>query len=152
MEDFLPAILVAMAVGFVMIKQIGKITQRLDVKGEPTDANVYAAFAGVIQEKIRAIKKDIDSSKETPEPQYVLKEGEGEEKALEELSDMIRKLVFFETMGAKRDSKERIESEMFGVLNELDSFVSQALVDGEALADALREELFGAYERIKQEA
>ncbi len=152
MEDFLPAILVAMAVGFVMIKQIGKITQRIDAKGEPTDANVYAAFAGVIQEKIRAIKKDIDSSKETPEPQYVLKEGEGEEKALEELSDMIRKLVFFETMGAKRDSKERIESEMFGVLNELDSFVSQALVDGEALADALREELFGAYERIKQEA
>jgi valyl-tRNA synthetase len=152
MEDFLPAILVAMAVGFVMIKQIGKITQRIDAKGEPTDANVYAAFAGVIQEKIRAIKKDIDSSKETPEPQYVLKEGEGEEKALEELSDMIRKLVFFETMGAKRDSKERIESEMFGVLNELDSFVSQALVDGEALADELREELFGAYERIKQEA
>lgn len=151
MEDFLPAILVAMAVGFVMIKQIGKITQRLDVKGETSNTQIYATFAGIVQEKIREIKKDIDSSKQTPEPRYVLKASENEEKALEELSDMIRKLVFFETMGAKRDSKERVEGEMFGVLSTLDSFVSQAIENGEALADELREELFGAYETLQKE-
>ncbi|MBE0495674.1 MAG: hypothetical protein IBX45_04640 [Campylobacterales bacterium] len=151
MQDFLPAIVVAMAVGFIMIKQIGKITQRLDAKGDSTGTQVYATFAGIVQERIRAIKKDIDTSKETLEPRYILKEGENEEKALEELSDMIRKLVFFETMGSKRDSRERVEGEMFAVLSELDSFVSQAVENGEALADELREELFSVYEKLQKE-
>jgi valyl-tRNA synthetase len=150
MEQFLPAIIISVIVVVIMVKQIGQITGRIDAKGELSDTTLYAKFASIVQEKIREIKKDIDTSKETPEPVYVLTSEEKEEKALEELSDMIRKLVFFETMNAKNGSREKIEKEMFAVLSELDSFLNQAVKEGEVLADTLREELFAEYERLQR--
>lgn len=149
MEQFLPAIIIAVIVTMVMINQIKRITERLDAKGETQDSEVYAKFAGIIQEKIREIKLCIDPEKSHENSKYQLKEDIEPSSTLEKLSDMTRTLVFFETMNAKRRSSQEIEGELFGLLSDLDNLITQNFQNGENLADALREELGDAYARLQ---
>ena len=149
MEQFLPAIIIAVVVTMVMVNQIKRITERLDAKGEREDGEIYAKFASIIQEKIREIKLSIDPDKEPHSSPYRLKEGIEAEPLLERLSDMVRTLVFFETMNAKRRSSEAVESELFGLLSDLDILINENFENGEELADALREELGDSYARLQ---
>lgn len=149
MEQFLQAIIIAIVVTMVMINQIKRITQRIDAKGESQDSEIYAKFAGIIQEKIRQIKLSIDPQKEPHDGIYQLKDEIEPSKVLEELSDMMRTLVFFETMNAKRRPKSAIESELFELLSKLDTLIVQNIKNGDALADALREELADSYARLQ---
>lgn len=149
MEQFLPAIIIAVIVTLVMLKQIKRITERLDAKGESNEGEIYAQFAGIIQEKIREIKLSIDPDKEPHDGLYQLKDGVEASVLLEKLSDMVRTLVFFETMNAKRRSSQAVESELFGLLSDLDVMINENFKDGEALADALREELGDAFSRLQ---
>lgn len=151
MEQFLPAIIFSMVVAFIMLKQIRRVTDRLDRQNEHGEARVYAKFATLIQEHVRAIKMDIDSSKESEYTIYQLSDLAEEEKSLEFLSDLIRKLVFFETMNAKHKSPKDVEADLFQVLSELDDFINRSITNGEELAERLRDDLFEAYEKIQDE-
>jgi len=137
-------------VSFVMIKQIGKITNKMDTKQESASYDLYAQFSSIIQERVRSIKQSIDTSKEVPVRTYVLVQGKDESEALEKLSNFIRKLVFFETMMAKQKSVSEIEAELFEVLNGLELFLKDFCENGEALSDELRESLLKAYEEIQE--
>ena len=151
MEQFLPAIIFSVVVAFIMMKQIRRVTERLDRQNAQGDAQVYAKFATLIQEHVRSIKMDIDSSKQNEHTIYQLNDIAEEEKALEFLSDLIRKLVFFETMNAKHKSPKEVEADLFTVLSELDTFLNRSIQDGEALAERLRDDLFEAYETLQEE-
>lgn len=151
MEQLLPVLMIVMMVAFVLAKQIGKITTKLDTFSKTESYERYAKFSSIIQEEVREIKQSIDSSKNLEERPYVLLEGKDEGEALELLSDNIRKLVFFETLMAKQKSVREIEAELFDVLNGLENFLKEFCVDGEALSDALRERLLEAYERLDEE-
>jgi hypothetical protein len=150
MEQFLPAIIIAVVVTMVMLNQIKRITERIDAKGESQDSEIYAKFASIIQEKIRVIKLSIDSDKEPKDAPYRLKESVDAESLLEQLSDMMRTLVFFETMNAKRRPSEAVEGELFELLSDLDKLINENFENGEELADALREELGSEYARLQE--
>jgi len=149
MEQFLPAIVIAVVVTLVMLNQIKRVTERVDAKGENKDSEIYAKFAGIIQERIREIKLSLDPDKEPKKSKYQLKDGINSDELLEKLSDMMRTLVFFETMNAKHRSPKDIEAELFGLLSDLDDLITQNCENGENLADALREELGDAYARLQ---
>lgn len=148
MEQLIPVVMIIAMVAFVLIKQIGKLTTRLDTFVEENSYDRYAKFSAIIQEQVREIKQSIDSSKTPSDRPFKLLEGKNEEEALELLSNFIRKLVFFETMMAKQKSSKEIEAELFELLSHLDAFLSEYCVDGEALSDALRENLMHAYEQL----
>lgn len=152
MNSLILAFIISLVVIFIMIKQINSVTDRIDQKSITNEPSVYSQFAGSIQEKIRAIKADIDSSKNTPSPTYTLLREEEEEKSLEFLADTIRKLVFFETMNSKRRSQKEVEKELFELLSLVDDFLKEKVVDGEKIADALRDELFNAFNNIQNRA
>jgi hypothetical protein len=97
----------------------------------------------VIQEKIRTVRLAIETQ------EFTLLEGKESGAVLERLSDMIRKLVFFETMTGKNSDAAGIESELFKILSELDTLIAASLKDGEKIADAIREELANSYENLK---
>lgn len=143
---------VSVVVVLIMVKQINKITSNIDEKEARNQPSAYAKFAATIQENIRAIKADIDHSKDTPSPTYILKDNEDEEKSLEFLADTIRKLVFFETMNSKRRDSKDIENELFGVLSSLDEFINKYIQNGEELADKLRDKLSKDFSKIEQES
>ena len=110
MDQLIPVLMIVGLVVFVMMRQIGKVTDKIDRQPSVNSRNFerYAKFSSIIQEHVREIKNALDSSKikeeETP---FKLQEGRNEAQALEKLSDFIRKLVFFETMMANKKVLKR---------------------------------------------
>lgn len=141
--------IITIVVVIIMMKQIGKVTANIDTKSIENIPSIYASFASFIQEKIRAIKADIDHTKNTPSPLYILKDENSEEKNLEFLADNIRKLVFFETMNAKRKNPKEVEKELFNILSALDDFLNTYIQNGEKLADDLRDEFASEFQKMK---
>lgn len=148
MEQLIPVLMVVAMVAFVLVKQIGKLTTKLDTFADESSYDRYAKFSAIIQERVREIKQSLDSSKSPSERPFKLVEGKNEEEALELLSNFIRKLVFFETMMAKKKSSKEIEADLFELLSHLDTFLKEYCIEGEALSDALRESLLKAYEQL----
>lgn len=146
MDQLFPVIFVVAMIAFILMKQIKHITGNLDIKGDTNSFEKYSKFSVAIQNHLRAIKLDIDSSKQIESPRYILLEGIDEEEVIEILSDYLRKLVFFETLLAKQKTSSEIESELFAILSQIDQFLKQNCVDGEQLAEELRENLLSEYE------
>jgi len=146
MDQLFPVIFVVAMIAFILMKQIKHITGNLDIKGDTNSFEKYSKFSVAIQNHLRAIKLDIDSSKNIENPRYILIEGIDEEEAIETLSDYLRKLVFFETLLAKQKTSNEIESELFAILSQVDQFLKQNCVDGEQLAEELRDNLLNEYE------
>lgn len=150
-EILLPVLVVVAIVAFALNQQIRKITINLD-ENESSSKNSnksYALFAGVIQQKLREIKNDIDSSKEKENPTYILNNLASEEKTLERISNLIRKLVFFETLNYKNKSKSKVENELFVILSEIDELILNSLENGENISDELRNTLLSEFEKIQ---
>jgi len=149
MDQLVPVIFVAGFIAFILMKQIRHVTDNLDNGNHTINDNIfekYSNFSVVIQNAIRAIKKELDSSKEKESVRFVLLESKNEEDSIEILSDFLRKLVFFETLLAKQKSKDEIESELFAILSSLDVFIKENCVNGEELSEELKDSLFSQYE------
>lgn len=148
MEAFLPAIVAGVLVTMIMIKQIKAVTNRLDSSSYAT-GEIYSKFASLIQEIVREIKYEIDPEKEVKNPRFILTKESSADEALEKLSDMIRTLVFFETMNAKRKPPKEVEGDLFALLESLDNFLTTKIENGEVLADEIREKLSSAFSDLK---
>jgi hypothetical protein len=146
MEQLIPVLFVTAFIAFIMMKQIKHITNNLPNDEAKNDFKKYANFSASVQSYIRIIKNDIDSSKEKENPKFILKDPTMETQSLEILSDFIRKLVFFETLLAKRKTAQEIESELFSILDTIDTFVRTNCQDGEKLADELKEFLYNDFQ------
>lgn len=149
-EILLPVLIVVALVAFVLNQQIRKITTNLDNESNSQNSNkAYSLFAGTIQHKLRQIKNDIDSSKAVENPTYKLNKLASEEKTLERISNLIRKLVFFETLNYKNKSKSKIENELFMILSEIDELVINSLENGQELSDELRNTLANEFVKLQ---
>lgn len=147
-NTLLVVIVICIFVVIALVKQINQVTNKIDAKEDENAPSVYANFAAIIQEKLRMIKKDIDHTKNTPEPVYVLNDQNNEEKSLEFLANCIRQLVFFETMNSKRKSNKQIELELFEILNSIDEHIKANMHNGEKLANELKDELALKYSQL----
>lgn len=150
MDQLIPVLFVTAFVAFILSKQIKNVTTKLPADEDTitNDFEKYANFSANIQVHVREIRSDIDSSKNNQTPKYILKNKENEKADLERLSDFLRKLVFFETMLAKKRTNTQIESELFGILDGLDSFIQEEIEDGKKLAEELKETLFSEYQNL----
>ncbi len=147
MDQFLPAIFVSIVVAFVVIKNIKRITEKMDIDAlNPYDK--YASFSAHIQEYIRDIKKEINQDDKS-DVIFALLDGVDLERAQEKLSDFIRKLVFFETSMAKNRSKQQIENELAQLLFDLDSFIRENIENGDLIADKMKKDLQSRFEELR---
>lgn len=147
MDQYFPAIFVSIIVAFIVLKNIKRITEKMDMEALNPYAK-YASFSAHVQEYIRDIKKEI-SKEDQSDVVFALLEGKDVEKAEEQLSDFIRKLVFFETSMAKNRTKEQIENELAQILFDLDSFVRKNIKNGDLIADKIREDLQARFEELR---
>lgn len=151
MSSLLLAFIVSLVVIFIMVKQINSVTGKIDQQSITNEPSIYSNFAGYIQEKIRTIKTDIDSTKNRQAPTFLLINEADEEKSLEFLADTIRKLVFFETMNSRRKNQKEVEAELFEVLQNIEEFLQEKIQNGDQLAENLRDELFNYYTKLQNE-
>lgn len=148
MEDMIPLVLIIMAIVFIMYKNLEKVTSRIDNK-EDVSFELYSKYAVKIEEYLREIKNDIEKRTVMQNPKYSLKNEDKKEDISNAISDIIRKVAFFETVMAKRKGSEQIEEELFKILNSLDELIGDEFKNGKETADNLKEELFEEFNRLK---
>ncbi|MDD3323910.1 MAG: hypothetical protein PHN38_02140 [Sulfurospirillaceae bacterium] len=149
MEQLFPVLFIAFVVGMILVKQIKKITQSIDLTSN-SSFELYANFSAVIQDHIKEIKNSIKSSEKRDENPFRLLDGKDEAEVMDKLSDIMRKLVFFETLMAKQKSNQEVEADLFEVLNTLETCINENFEDGENVADKLRETLLEAYQNLSK--
>lgn len=125
---------------------VKKLTLNIDEKAllEPVKAGVYPEFCEIINDKIQAFKKEIQSF------ENALLDNDKKSEALEKLGDLSRKLTFIQTMNLSKKSDSIWQSELFNFLSEFESVINAYFRDGERKSDKLRDELLSEFERLQK--
>ena len=125
---------------------VKKLTLNIDEKAllEPVKAGVYPEFCELINDKIQAFKKEIQSF------ENALLDNDKKSEALEKLGDLSRKLTFIQTMNLSKKSDSIWQSELFGFLSEFEGVINAYFKDGERKSDKLRDELLSEFERLQK--
>ena len=145
MFDIFSALMVGSIIAFLLYKNSKKITDRLDII-EDSSFEIYLNFAVKAEEYLREIKNDIEK-----EEKFFLKERTKKKEIAEKFLDLIRELLFFETIQAKQMKKAEAEEKLFEILSSADEIIRKEIKEGEKIADSLREKLLNDYEKIKDE-
>ena len=125
---------------------VKKLTLNIDEKAllEPVKAGVYPEFCEIINDKIQAFKKEIQSF------ENALLDNDKKSEALEKLGDLSRKLTFIQTMNLRKKNDSIWQSELFSFLSEFESVINAYFKDGERKSDKLRNELLSEFERLQK--
>lgn len=125
---------------------VKKLTLNIDEKAllEPVKAGVYPEFCEIINDKIQAFKKEIQSF------ENALLDNDKKSEVLEKLGDLSRKLTFIQTMNLSKKSDSIWQSELFGFLSEFEGVINAYFKDGERKSDKLRDELLSEFERLQK--
>lgn len=125
---------------------VKKLTLNIDEKAllEPVKAGVYPEFCEIINDKIQAFKKEIQSF------ENALLDNDKKNEALEKLGDLSRKLTFIQTMNLSKKNDSIWQSELFGFLSEFEGVINAYFKDGERKSDKLRDELLSEFERLQK--
>lgn len=125
---------------------VKKLTLNIDEKAllEPVKAGVYPEFCEIINDKIQAFKKEIQSF------ENALLDNDKKSEALEKLGDLSRKLTFIQTMNLSKKNDSIWQSELFSFLNEFEGVINIYFKDGERKSDKLRNELLSEFERLQK--
>lgn len=125
---------------------VKKLTLNIDEKAllEPVKAGVYPEFCEIINDKIQAFKKEIQSF------ENALLDNDKKSEALEKLGDLSRKLTFIQTMNLSKKNDSIWQSELFGFLSEFEGVINAYFRDGERKSDKLRDELLSEFERLQK--
>ncbi len=125
---------------------VKKLTLNIDEKAllEPVKAGVYPEFCEIINDKIQAFKKEIQSF------ENALLDNDKKSETLEKLGDLSRKLTFIQTMNLSKKNDSIWQSELFGFLSEFEGVINAYFKDGERKSDKLRDELLSEFERLQK--
>ena len=125
---------------------VKKLTLNIDEKAllEPVKAGVYPEFCEIINDKIQAFKKEIQSF------ENALLDNDKKSEALEKLGDLSRKLTFIQTMNLSKKNDSIWQSELFGFLSEFEGVINAYFKDGERKSDKLRDELLSEFEHLQK--
>jgi len=148
MSHLVPVIIVSLIVAFLMYKNINKITANIDTIEDNT-FGFYSKYSRIVERYIDEIREIVDKNSVLSDDRYKLKDETKRDEIKEELSSNIRKLAYFETLQAKNRDKKELETEFFKILSSVDHLIKENFINGEELADELRENLHKEYEKLK---
>jgi hypothetical protein len=145
--EVISVLLVGSIVTYFMYQNINKITSNLALEKSGTFEE-YAAFAAKVTEHIRKVKNDLDKDITCSDPLFCPKEDCDAEQSVKELLDLLRSSAFYETVMAKRKTPKEVEAAMAEILQKLDAIIRKSCVDGDKLADMVRDRLYEEYQKI----
>ncbi len=145
--DIMSVVLVGGLVTYFMYLNINKVTKNLD-ESKTGSFEAYATFSAKIQEYIRSVKKGLDDDLDSDGSKFKKNENCNSKLATKELTDLIRKSSFYETMLAKRKDPKDVEAGLMEILTKFDNIVRGNCINGDMLADELQAALAQDYQRI----
>ncbi len=135
-EQLFIMLFAALAVAAMLYLNVQKITRRIDESTANPDFSYYGEFCEEIVKKLEELKMN--------EPA----EGKSAEENNEFLSGLVRELRYIESMNANAKSAEIWESKLFTILDRLDRYLSENFLNGEKVANAVRDELQSKFGEI----
>lgn len=146
--EILSVLVVGSVVTWLMYQNINKVTANMPSEKHGSFES-YAAFAATVSDMIRKVKNDLDEDMNSTHPLFVAKEDCDTKARVKELLDLLRQSAFYETVMAKRKTAEEAEAAMAKILHKLDTIISTCCINGEKLAEEVRENLHREYQKIE---
>ncbi len=148
-------IIIAVVAGVLLYLQIQKFTKRLDEEeaefGAPrsqigaltlqNSSEKYQKFCDSIDAQLRELKQHALYDK-------ALKNEDTQEKFLEELSNISKKLTFVQTMNANTKDSSKWESELMEILSRIERLVDENFKEPKETNDKIRESLKEEFTRL----
>ena len=148
-------IIIAVVAGVLLYLQIQKFTKRLDEEeaefGAPrsqisaltlqNSSEKYQKFCDSIDAQLRELKQHALYDK-------ALKNEDTQEKFLEELSNISKKLTFVQTMNANTKDSGKWESELMEILSRIERLVDENFKEPKETNDKIRESLKEEFTRL----
>jgi hypothetical protein len=147
MVDIFSVVLVGGVVAFLMYRNINEITTSIEQKVAYSHSD-FATFASYLQDKIREIKRDIDSDIECENPRFCKNDKCNEMKVIRELNELIRRASLYESGLVKNRKRSEVEADFIEILSRLEEIVKSSCVNGEKEADRLMDEIYNEYKRV----
>ncbi|WP_169783910.1 hypothetical protein [Campylobacter curvus] len=148
-------IIIAVVAGVLLYLQIQKFTKRLDEEeagfGAPrsqisaltlqNSSEKYQKFCDSIDAQLRELKQYALYDK-------ALKNEDTQEKFLEELSNISKKLTFVQTMNANTKDSGKWESELMEILSRIERLIDENFKEPKETNDKIRESLKEEFTRL----
>ena len=133
---------VACIVGFILYRQIQKISDRADEEEiMQNDPARYVKFCDTIDRNLRSLSDSIKN-------EDVLEQNANEDEILNQIANFSREITFIQTSHSTNENPKIWENKLFEFLNKVDNFISKNFKNGNELADKFRQNLMNEFQNL----
>ena len=133
---------VACIVGFILYRQIQKISDRADeeeiMRNDPAR---YVKFCDTIDKNLRNLSDSIKN-------EDVLEQNANEDEILNQIANFSREITFIQTSHSTNENPKIWENKLFEFFNKVDNFISQNFKNGDEVADKFRQNLMNEFQNL----
>lgn len=135
-------LVVALVVGFIIYKEISKVTSNIDILEQNPDMSKYSKFCDFIDDEITSVKNSLML-------ENIKLKNEGlKDEFLDKVSTLSKELVFLQNMSSSNKNAKDWEKRLFDFLNKFESLNDEYLQNSQNLNDEIREKLANKFRNL----
>lgn len=135
-------LVVALVVGFIIYKEISKVTSNIDIHEQNPDMSKYSKFCDFIDDEITSVKNSLMLEN------IKLKNEDLKDEFLDKISTLSKELVFLQNMSSSNKNAKDWEKRLFDFLNKFESLNDKYLQNSQNLNDEIRERLANKFRNL----
>lgn len=135
-------LVVALVVGFIIYKEISKVTSNIDILEQNPDMSKYSKFCDFIDDEITSVKNSLML-------ENIKLKNEGlKDEFLDKVSTLSKELVFLQNMSSSNKNANDWEKRLFDFLNKFEILNDEYLQNSQSLNDEIREKLANKFRNL----
>ena len=135
-------LVVALVVGFIIYKEISKVTSNIDILEQNPDMSKYSKFCDFIDDEITSVKNSLML-------ENIKLKNEGlKDEFLDKVSTLSKELVFLQNMSSSNKNAKDWEKRLFDFLNKFENLNDEYLQNSQSLNDKIRERLADKFRNL----
>lgn len=135
-------LVVALVIGFIIYKEISKVTSNIDIHEQNPDISKYSKFCDFIDDEITSVKNSLML-------ENIKLKNEGlKDEFLDKVSTLSKELVFLQNMSSSNKNAKDWEKRLFDFLNKFESLNDEYLQNSQNLNDEIRERLANKFRNL----
>jgi hypothetical protein len=135
-------LVVALVIGFIIYKEISKVTSNIDIHEQNPDMSKYSKFCDFIDDEITSVKNSLMLEN------IKLKNEDLKDEFLDKVSTLSKELVFLQNMSSSNKNANDWEKRLFDFLNKFESLNDEYLQNSQNLNDEIRERLANKFRNL----
>ena len=135
-------LVVALVVGFIIYKEISKVTSNIDISEQNPDMSKYSKFCDFIDDEITSVKNSLMFEN------IKLKNEDLKDEFLDKVSTLSKELVFLQNMSSSNKNANDWEKRLFDFLNKFESLNDEYLQNSQSLNDKIRQRLADKFRNL----